>query len=307
MKTATAMAYDGRVAGLLESQHSVASRRQLAALGIDRSQVRNQCNAGRWATVGDRVVVLHNGPLTEEQQRWAAVLGQAPGAALGGITAAQAHGLSWRSEELLHVIVAEGSRIVPTVGQIVHASRTYRPDQHLHPGSGVPRTRIQRSVIDAAAWTVSDRRAGGVLCAAVQQRLVTAEPLLEALEAAGPVRRRHLIGLTLGDIQGGAQSLLEIDFTPLAAQAGLPPPRRQTVRLDAQGRRRYIDVDFDYFDAEVDGAVHLLPANYWDDQKRHNELTIAGSRTLHFSTVGIRLEPQLVVSQLRRAAIAFRP
>jgi hypothetical protein len=306
MQTATALRYGGQVASLVSTQNSVATRPQLAALGISRGHIRNQIKAGRWRTEGHRVVVLHNGPLDEQQQRWAAVLGQAPGAALGGITAAQAHGLGWKSPESVHVIVPEGSRIVATQGIVVHASRTYDPARDRQPGGGPTRTRIERSVIDAASWTTSDRRACGVLCAAVQQRLVTVDPLLASLASAGPIRRRRLIGLTLGDIQGGAQSLLEIDFVALAAQAGIAPPRRQVVRIDAQGKRRYIDVVFEFFQVEVDGALHLLPSNYWDDMDRQNELTIGGSRLLRFSTVAIRLQPDRVISQLQRADERFR-
>jgi hypothetical protein len=114
------------------------------------------------------------------------------------------------------------------------------------------------------------------------------------------------MGLTLGDIEGGAHSLLEIDFTQIAARAGLPAPRRQSFRLDAQGRRRWIDTDFDFFDVEVDGFVHLLPATYWDDMSRQNELVIAGRRLLRFSTVAVRLQEHVVASQLRRAYEAFR-
>jgi hypothetical protein len=306
MKTATALSYEARVTDLVQRQASIATRAQLAALGVDRGQIRNQVKAGRWRTAGYRVVVLHNGPLDEQQQRWSAVLRQTPGAALGGITAAQAHGLDWKSPEKLHVVVPEGSRIVPVDGVIVHASRTYDPRADRYEGSGPTRTRIARSVIDAATWTSNDRRACGVLCASVQQKLVRPEALSDAFVAAGPVRRRRLIGLTLGDILGGAQSLLEIDFGPLAAQAGLPPPLRQSVRLDGDGKRRYIDVDFEIFQVEVDGFVHLLPSAYWDDMYRQNELTISGSNLLRFSTVAIRLQPDKVVSQLRRAAAAFR-
>ncbi len=100
--------------------------------------------------------------------------------------------------------------------------------------------------------------------------------------------------------------MLEIDFWSLAAEAGLKPPRRQAKRKDASGKWRYVDVEFEFFDVEVDGAVHMLPTTYWNDQSRHNELTIAGSRTLHFSTVAIRLQRDVVKSQLQRADAAFR-
>jgi hypothetical protein len=306
MKTASAHSYDLRAGDLIDSQSGIATRRQLAASGVSANHVRNQIQAGRWRPLGNRIVVLQNGPLTQTQEQWAAVLGQTRSAALGGITAAQAAGLNWISQEKTHLIVPEGSRIVPTDDVIVHASRTYSPKLHLAESASPPRTRIERSVIDAAAWTTHDRRACGVLCASVQQKLVTPEALIDSLAAAGPIRRRHLIGLTLGDIEGGADSLLEIDFGPLAAEAGLKPPRRQARRQDASGRWRYVDVEFEYFDAEVDGALHLLPSTYWNDRYRHNELTIAGSRMLHFSTVAIRLQRDIVISQLQRADAAFR-
>ena len=99
MKTASALTYESQVAPLVRDQAGVATRLQLAAIGVDRGHVRNQVRAGRWRNAGHRVVILHNGPLDEEQQQWAAVLRQTPGAALGGITAAQVHGLTWKSSE----------------------------------------------------------------------------------------------------------------------------------------------------------------------------------------------------------------
>ncbi len=305
MSTASALRHLPNVADLLTSQEAVATRQQLALLGVTSDDIRNQVQAHRWTAIGRRVVVLQSGPLTIGQQRWVAVLQQVPGAALAGVTAAQADGLRWLSPEQLHVIVPIGSRIVRSPGVIVHASRTFSGRADQHPVRLPPRTRIARSVIDAATWTASDRRACGVLCAAVQQRLTTADAMLVALHAAGRVGRRHLIRLTLWDIEGGAGSLAEIDMGGLAREAGLWRPIRQSVRVDAYGRRRYMDTDFGTFDVEVDGAVHLLPDSYWDDMQRQNELTLGGARILRFPTVAIRLEPDKVVAQLRRAGQLF--
>ena len=129
--------------------------------------------------------------------------------------------------------------------------------------------------------------------------------MLAALDSAGRVDRRHLLRLTLADIEGGADSLGEIDMAGLALQAGLWLPIRQAVRKDSDGRRRYLDNDFGTFEVEVDGAVHLLPDTYWDDMYRQNELTLGGGRLLRFPTIAIRLQPDKVVAQLRRAAELF--
>jgi hypothetical protein len=305
MSTASAVRHLPELAELLASQDSVATRQQLALQGICSDDIRNQVQARRWTTVGRKVVVLHSGPLTAAQQQWVAVLQQSSGAALAGITAAQADGLRWLTPEKLHVIVPIGSRIVPAAGVVVHASRTYAGPPDQHPVRRPPRTRIERSVIDAAAWAPNDRRACGALCAAAQQGLTTAGAMLGALAAAGRVSRRHLLGLTLADIEGGADSLAEIDMGLLATQAGLWTPIRQAVRLDSDGRRRYLDNDFGSFEVEVDGALHLLPDSYWGDMHRQNELTLGGARILRFPTIAIRLEPQRVIAQLRRAGELF--
>src|SRR4051812_231692 len=99
MKTASAHSYDVRAGTLIDSQSGIATRRQLAASGISANHVRNQIQAGRWRPLGNRIVVLHNGALTQMQEQWAAVLGQTQSAALGGITAAQGAGLNWLSQE----------------------------------------------------------------------------------------------------------------------------------------------------------------------------------------------------------------
>lgn len=302
------------IADLGRFQDHVVARLQLTELGVGSDTIRNHVAAGRWQALGTRVVVLHGGPLTATQQLWRAVLAQPRGAALAGITAAVAHGLEWKSPEQTHVILPAGARPQPLEDVVVHVSRRFDPLTDVAPvvvppagrapGRTVaqpPATGLARSVVDAAAWATNDRRACGVLCAGVQQRLTTAPELRTALDSAGMVQRHRLIGQTLDDILGGAQSFAEIDFVLLARLAGLPPPLRQAKRRDAEGRWRYLDVDFGFFSVEVDGALHLLPRRYWDDMHRQNNLALRGVRLLRFPTVAIRIDRPAVVSQLREA------
>jgi very-short-patch-repair endonuclease len=77
------------------------------------------------------------------------------------------------------------------------------------------------------------------------------------------------------------------------------------VRAEPGGRRRYLDAEWRCRDgrvvaAEVDGALHLTPRRWWDDQLRQNELTIAGTLVLRFPSAVVRAEPALVADQLRR-------
>jgi hypothetical protein len=169
-----------------------------------------------------------------------------------------------------------------------------------------PRTTVERSAIDAASWTRNPRSAGGLLAAVVQQRLSTAQRLLEELEKSGPIRHRPLLRHTLEDIAGGAQALSEIDMGKLCRREGLNVTARQAIRLDGQGRRRYLDgivtgPDGKQVAFEVDGAVHLMVLNYWEDMERSNELLIAKVPQLRFPSLAVRVDGAKVVDQFRRA------
>lgn len=111
--------------------------------------------------------------------------------------------------------------------------------------------------------------------------------------------------LAVLDIAQGAQALSEIDLVRLCRRNGLPQPRHQGVRVDRGGRRRYVDAEWISSSgrrvvAEVDGALHLAPRRWWDDQLRQNEFVITGDLVLRFPTVVLRHEELIVVDQLRR-------
>ena len=289
---------------IAERQDGVVTRAQLRDLGYDREAVRSQLAARRWQAFGPRVVVLHNGPLTPRQRRWRAVLSQHY-AALAGLTAAAEHGFSGFSDEVVHIVVPYGARVSPICGVRLHMSRRLS-EADIAPGRSLPTVRVERALVDAAAWTRSPRMACGLLAAGVQQRLTTASRLGTELQAACRIRHHRLLSLVLGDIEGGAHSFAEIDLGRLARCAGLWPPRRQVFRLDRAGRRRWLDADFGGFSVEVDGAVHLRPLRYWDDMERQNDLVIATAKPiLRFSTVALRLLHDAVVAQLAAAGRRF--
>jgi hypothetical protein len=161
-------------------------------------------------------------------------------------------------------------------------------------------TRWQHDVGSAAAKT------WWCFASAVQQRLTTPPRSRGELANAGRIKHLGILTHVVDDIAGGAQSFSEIDLGRLARHAGLPPPRRQSFRLDRAGRRRWLDAEFDVFFVEVDGAVHLRSLSYWDDMERQNELVIVtGQPILRFATVAIRLFPEAVESQLQAAHARF--
>jgi hypothetical protein len=145
-----------------------------------------------------------------------------------------------------------------------------------------------------------------VLAAGVQQRLVRVLDLQAATEAWPDLRRRRLITLTLEDIAGGAHALTEIDAAKLCRSAGLPEPSRQSIRCDRQGRRRYLDLEWDQWRlcAEIDGRQHMEIRQWCDDLLRQNEVVIARSDVLRFPSLVVRSAGEVFVDQIARALLA---
>nr|MDT0665850.1 DUF559 domain-containing protein [Micromonospora sp. DSM 115978] len=150
--------------------------------------------------------------------------------------------------------------------------------------------------MDAAVWSDSPTRACAIVSAAVQQRLVTVPQLRDELSAAGRVPYRRLLAVTFDDIEGGAQSLLEIDLARLCRQAGLSSPERQAMRQDSKGRRRYLDAYWprQRLCVEVDGAFHAEAEQWRQDLDRQNDLVADGDVVLRFSSSTVRLRPERV-------------
>lgn len=282
-------------------QDAVVSRAQLLERGITRDRLKNEVRARRWQRVGSRAVVLHTGPLTRIQRWWCAIFNTGIHAVLAGPTAAEASGLAGYESEVVHILVPKGSRPLKPEGVRVHQSRRYDPAD-IHPAQHPPRTRIARSLVDAALWASDAERACAVLAAGVQQGLTRPEDLRGVLEHVRGFRRAHLLRAVVGDIAGGAHALSEIHFARMCRQAGLPEPDRQAMRRDSRGRIRYLDADWSRWNltAEIDGAAHMRVRNWWADLDRANELTLDGRRLLRFPAVALRVRPARVLEHVRR-------
>lgn len=281
---------------------AVHTRIELVAMGCSDAQITSRLAARRWRRVG-RAIVLHNGPLTPGQCRHVAVINCGPGAQLASFTAAQAHGLTGWERPEIHILGPAGVARPPRV-----------PEFHLvlhRTASPLSRTPDRRqpmadALVLAAAGFASARPACGILAAGVQQRLISAGDLSAALARAPRTRHRRALTHAVADIAMGAEALSEIDFARLCRRHGLPEPLRQAIRLEPGGRRRYLDAEWTgragrRVVVEVDGAVHLTPRTWYDDQLRQNELVLSGSVVLRFPSVIVRTEEALVAAQLRRA------
>lgn len=293
---------------LAERQLSVVRRQQLETAGLTNGQIDRMLSARRWQSDADGlIVVLHNGPVTVEQQEAVAVLAGGKLCALAAKTAALRGGLAGWPAHKIEVLVPRGTTYphLALVDVKVHESRRFT-EQALHPAVWPPRVRIDRALIDAAVWSTRSRSACGVLAAGVQQRLTTADRLLTELDAAGHVRFRRLLRCVLQDIGGGAQAVSELDFGRFCRRNGLPTPTRQLVRRDASGRRRYLDATLvgptgRVVRVEIDGALHLVVQTYWDDMYRDNEVSIAREVQVRLPSFVVYADDAQALDQLRRA------
>lgn len=293
---------------IIEDNEGVLSL-EIALQHLSRAEIRWRVASGRWQRPCQRVFVAWPGPLTASQKQRVAAYWGGPGAALAGLTAARLAGLTGFDTDtgIIHLLRPVGRkprRDWPPAGVVVHWSRLLGPGD-VSPNLVPLRTRLARSLVDAAEWMPTDRGAQAVLAAGVQQNLARVDDLLSEAERNGTHRRRHsLIRVTLQDIAGGSQALSELDFMRLVVRGyGLPVPERQVPLYDANGRKRYLDAAWRpaRVAVEIDGAAHRDVLQYWDDMDRDNQLKLRGYTVLRFPSALVRQQPGYVAAQIRDA------
>ena len=235
-----------------------------AAEHLGASKVRWMVERGHWQRPFRGVVVTHSGPLSDEQQLTALLFAHGPLAVLGGATAAALDGLVGYPATSAQILIPAQRSRQPAPGAVLHRSQ-FLGDQDVHPLRIPRRTRLPRSIVDAAAWAPTDWEARSILAAGVQQRLVRPADLLRVVDRLTHLNRRPLIRASVLDVMGGSHSGYELDFLKMCRRFRLPMPSRQTIRRDAAGRPRYHDAEFDPYDlvVEVDGSQHMEVRSWW--------------------------------------------
>jgi hypothetical protein len=238
---------------------------------------------------------------------WVVVKAAPPGSALSGLTAAALGGLKgFGSDDAVSVTIPCGTSMPRLVGidVVVHYSR-YLNEADVHPVFTPPRTRVARSILDAASWAPTDRSARALVLAAVQQRILRPEHLRASLPTRGPCLRHALIEETIVDTEGGISSVPEHEHDRIIRRFGLPRPARQRILQRADGRY-YLDADWEEFGlaSEVDGIPHMNVLSWDADLDRMNEIVIDHRTLLRFTSYSVRHRQAVVGGTLSRALIA---
>jgi very-short-patch-repair endonuclease len=273
-----------------------------ACLSMGEAAVRWRLSSGRWRRVCHGVIVTHCGPLSEEQRLWAAVLAAGDGAVLAGLTAARLDGLSGFDERRIHMLIPASRQVRKALRDVAVHRSVLLGGGDVHPVRLPPRTRLARSLVDAASWSATDRLARAVLAAGVQQRLVRAADLSHVVEHRTRGSRLALMRATLADVAGGAEALSELDFCDLVRRFRLPEPDRQVRRADDAGYR-WLDAVWEWarLVAEIDGRGHMEVRTWWADMERDNALTIDGYRVLRFPAFAVRDHGETVAAKIATA------
>lgn len=164
----------------------------------------------------------------------------------------------------------------------------------------------RRAAIDAAVAVRDDLRACAILAATVQQGLVRPGDVRAEVERRRTLPRRAQLLAVLDDLTIGARSLSEVDALRLCRRFALPIPCCQ-VRLEQRGCRRYLDLHWERYrvTAEIDGGQHREVSSWWADLDRQNEVMLATEgMVLRFPALVVRLFPERVADQVRRALLA---
>lgn len=277
------------------------SRRQLYAAGTTRAEVRANLKARRWQVVGRHVVVVHTGPLALDTTLWAAQLSGGPRARLDGASSLIAAGLRGFDIDRHRVSVPRGARVFRDRVVDVRQTRRWRAND-LVGGGGPPRTRPEVAAVRGALWARSDRQAALLLTMVVQQGIVPADRIGQALLQVKRDRRLTFVMDVVTDLLGGVRSLAELDFARECGRRDLPEPTRQVIRRSKDGRY-YLDVIWEEWGVvvEVDGIQHALAQEVVADALRHNDVTLDNLTVLRLPVLGLRVAADDFFDQIERA------
>jgi hypothetical protein len=229
---------------------------------------------------------------------------------VGGLTAAAHHGLTgWERDEVT-VLVDDELSFEPVDG--ISFFRSRRPFTLLrHPRPGLPVCRLEPAVLLHAGYDATPRAAHALVAAVVQQRLTTAERMIEWVDNLRPLRRARPFKATLSDVAGGAHSGAELAAGVMCRRFGFPLPDRQRSRPDKDGRQRWTDCEWDLPDGttlvlEVDGSFHMEVRHWAADIKRTRRLTTRSRIVVRCTAYELRHEQDQVAADLAALGLPGR-
>jgi hypothetical protein len=291
---------------LLEFQHGVIARWQIAGSGPDLSAAGCLLRCGRWRQLYRGVYASYTGTPPRECVVWAAVLRAGKGAALSHYTAAELDQLTDKPSDVIHVTIDHDRRIrlsgqrqeepIPPI--VIH--RSEHIDRTRHPVRCPPRTRTEETIIDLTQVAASLDVAFGWLSAGCGRRLVTPQQLRSALAMRRNLRWRSEVLGAIDTIAAGVHSKLEYRYVRDVERAHQLPAATRQARAVRQSRSQYFDNLYAAFGVAVklDGRAAHLIEDRWRDIHRDNDDASSGIITLRYSWADVAYQSCAVAAQV---------
>jgi hypothetical protein len=291
---------------LFDSQHGLATRRQVLAAGLDDETIRRELRARRWQRVLPGTYANQTGAITLEQRRVAAVLFTSPRAQLTGIGALLWHGLRHLpADPLVHLLIPHEVR--RSSRGFVRVQRTHRLDPGAKEVDGYNVCSVARAAADACRGLSNLRDVRAIVAEAVQRGLVQVKAMEDELALAG-TSRTALLRRAVREIGSGARSAPEVELQEILSPHGCIPPIIWNPELEAADGTRLPRPDGWIDDVgialEVDSReYHLSPDDWQRTMRRHNLLSSYGALVLHFTPSEIRGRKRSVRDTVERACV----
>ncbi|NQU36262.1 MAG: hypothetical protein HQ526_01535 [Actinobacteria bacterium] len=271
------------------------SRQQLLYRGATDSMLRSQFKARRWRVLFPGVYLTANSEPGVPAWWWATYLYAGPKSAIAGASALQLWGVE---EPTLPVTIEipHEQRIskLPSFAEklVVWRRRSQRPSRSI--GGKPPAVKLGETVVDVAPEVFSHRAMGDLVTSACRTKHTTPEKIRRALEKRSRVTHRALLEAVLAEVEGGADSVLEIDAVTNVLRAhGLPEGRGQADGVVRGAKIRHDRIIDEYgLVLEFDGRLgHDGYSDRQRDHRRDNLIAAQGGQTLRFGWVAIHDEP----------------
>ena len=275
------------VMAMARRQSGVVSRAQ-ALSRISGGTLRWLVSSGRWQRLAPGVYAVHRGPLTWRMRAQAALLHAGDGACLAGVSAAHVHGFAERQPPVITIAIPHRRRVTRVPGIRV-VRRTHLVAELV---SGLPVTSAADTVLDCCCdRLLSERDVVALVAEAVACQATTADAVAETLRARARHPRRRIIQLAVGDVDVGAQSVLEVMALRRVIRAHDLPT--MAVQVPADGGRVRRDFENERFGVvlEVDGRRGHEGAGRIADLRRDRRASRDGLITLRAGWVDVDFEP----------------
>lgn len=276
----------------LSANHGMATRRQIAELGLPARTLRRRVSEGLLVPVNPRVLALPGLPLDLRARTRAAVLAHPAAIPTGPAAAAFLGSGPWDRTDLGTVpwLVMPDGRGLP------HGRRITHPGVRMIRVSGLGISRPADAVVDLIRFWPHDV-ALGVAHRGLVKGTITLEHLVEAHARLARLAGARRLRAVLGDLRDGTVSEGERRLAILLREARITGWRtNHSVR--AAGRRYVLDVAFpeERVAVEVDGrAYHSDARAFQYDRTRQNDLVRAGWTVLRFTWADITDRPEHVL------------